>query len=78
MRPLTKLMNAVEFGSTGAVLMSWFHQLLRGKICWPPSDPVSAGGKAAETIVRLAAQMAAAMSVVRTCTPGVVHLLCRR
>src|SRR3954465_6675076 len=67
-RPLTKLMNAVEFASTGAVGMSWFHQLLREKICCPPSEPVSAGGKAAETIVRLAVQIAAAARVVRACT----------
>src|SRR3954467_7912515 len=77
-RPLTKLMNAVELGSTGAVLMSWFHQLVRGNTWRPASDPVRAGGSAADTRVRLAVTIAAEARLVRRGTPAPVHLPCRR
>jgi hypothetical protein len=45
-----KSMNAFDCGSTGARLMSWFHQLSAGSICRPPkssfrsTDPVDGPG----------------------------------
>src|SRR6188474_2418426 len=59
-RPLTKLMKAAEFGSSGARLMSRFHQFVRGNTCRPAREPVTAGGAAADTSATVAVPRAAA------------------
>jgi len=42
-----KSMSAAERGSTGAEVISVFHQLLVGKTCRPTSDSMRTGGVAA-------------------------------
>src|SRR5215471_8985664 len=71
-RPLMKLMYAAEFGSTGAWLMSRFHQLLSGKTCRPPSVPPSAGGSAAVTSATDVTTDARIIGTVRTGNPPLI------
>src|SRR5215472_12186414 len=69
-RPLMKSTYALEFGSTGALLMSRFHQLARGNTCLPASVPPSAGGSAACTLADKAAAAATASRGGRTGVNG--------
>src|SRR5258708_4077415 len=77
-RPLMKLMYELELGSSGARLMSRFHQFERGNTWRAASDPVSAGGAAADTSATVPVARAAASSARRTVTATALHLPCRR
>src|SRR3954447_6720754 len=76
-RPLTKLMYAPDAASTGARLMSRFHQLLRGNTCSPARVPPGAGATAPLTSTLVAVNNVSASDAVRWCTAACLQVPCR-
>src|SRR5262245_5401138 len=73
-RPLMKSINAADPASTGALLMSRFHQFVGVKTWRPGSGPSRTGGTHASTVAAEAKHTTTARA--REGTPIALHVAC--